>query len=315
MRIVSLLPSTTEIVAALGRKNKLVGRSHECDFPDGISELPVCTEPKFNPDGTSYEIDQRVKALLQEGLSVYRVNQEQLKELNPDVIITQDHCEVCAVSLDEVKKAVQSSVGDHVEVISVSPTDLSSVVRSIRTIAEAINASEQAEKVMQQMKSELLHIQNKTTTLNHPDILAIEWLDPLMAAGNWVPELIQLAGGRALGAEAGKHSPWLEWKSIQKWNPDIITIIPCGYDIDQSLSELSPLTSQKGWKELDAVRNKQVFVADGNHFFNRPGPRLVESTRILAEIMHPASFEKPNQNSGRWINLAKHQFHKKIQQI
>ncbi|NGP89547.1 cobalamin-binding protein [Fodinibius halophilus] len=315
MRIVSLLPSTTEIVAALGKSDQLVGRSHECDFPEGISDLPACTEPKFNPDGTSYQIDQRVKALLQEGLSVYRVDQEKLEALKPDIVITQDHCEVCAVSLDDVKEAVRSYVGDHVEVVSVSPTDLSSVVASIRTIAEAIDASDQAEMVMQSMKSDLQQIQQKTAKLHHPDILAIEWLDPFMAAGNWVPELIQLAGGRPLGAEAGKHSPWLEWESIRRWNPDIITIIPCGYDIEESLSELSNLTSQDGWQGLDAVRNNQVYVADGNQYFNRPGPRLVDSTRILAEIMHPGFFSKSNSDSSRWINLAKHQFHQSIKKI
>ncbi|MDZ7659568.1 MAG: ABC transporter substrate-binding protein [Fodinibius sp.] len=190
MRIVSLLPSTTEIVEALGKKDKLVGRSHECNYPDDITTLPACTEPKFKPDGSSYEIDQRVKALLQEGLSVYRVNEEKLAELKPDIILTQDHCEVCAASLDDVKQAVRQTLGEHVKIVSVSPTDLSSWVQSIRTIADAIDANEAAEELTGRMKSELQEIQQKTIELTPPKVLSIEWMDPLMTAGNWIPELV-----------------------------------------------------------------------------------------------------------------------------
>jgi len=311
MRIVSLLPSTTEIVAALDKQHQLVGRSHECDFPAEVMDLPACTEPKFNPDGSSYDIDQRVKALLQEGLSVYRVDEDMLSELDPDVIITQDHCEVCAASVDEVKEAVQMRLGEHVEVISVSPTDLSGVVDAIRTIAAAIGAEEEAEQLTDQMKSELKKIQNQTAPLFHPDTLALEWLDPLMSAGNWMPELIQLAGGNPVGADAGKHSPWLEWKLIRKWDPEVITLMPCGYSIEQTLSEIDTLTSRDDWNSLKAVQNKQVFILDGNQYFNRPGPRLVDSTHILTQVLHPATFRTSNNHSG-WINLSTYHFHQTI---
>jgi len=311
MRIVSLLPSTTEIVVALGKQHQLVGRSHECDFPVEVTKLPACTEPKFNADGNSYEIDQRVKAVLQEGLSVYRVNEKTLSECNPDVIITQDHCEVCAASVDEVKKAVHSRLGDHVNIISVSPTDLSGVVDSIRTIANAIDAEEEAKQLTEQMKSELMQIQDKTASLSRPDTLAIEWLDPLMSAGNWIPELIQLAGGTPLGPEAGEHSPWLEWTTIRRWNPEVITLLPCGYSIEQTLSEINHLTKNNGWDKLKAVQNKQVFILDGHQYFNRPGPRLVDSTHILAQVLHPAAFRTSNDHQG-WINLSKHQFYQSI---
>lgn len=309
MRIVSLLPSTTEIVVALGKQNQLVGRSHECDFPAEITALPSCTEPKFNPDGSSYELDQRVKALLQEGLSVYRVDEQKLSELKPDIIITQDHCEVCAASVSEVKEAVKSRLSKDVKVISVSPTDLSSVVDSIRTIANAINADEASDTLTEQMKSELLEIQQKVEQLRRPNVLAIEWMDPLMSAGNWMPELIQLAGGHPQGAETGEHSPSMKWGEVRNLNPDIITIVPCGYSIDQTLTEISQLTSRDGWEELQAVKNKQVFIADGNQYFNRPGPRLVDSTQILAEILHPSLFRDSNNHNNGWINLSTHQFH------
>ena len=313
MRIVSLLPSTTEIVAALGKKDQLVGRSHECNYPDGINNLPTCTEPKFNPDGSSYEIDQRVKALLQEGLSVYRVNEQKLKTLNPDIILTQDHCEVCAASLDDVKDAVHDALGDHVKVVSVSPTDLSSWVQSIRTIAEAIDAQAAAQELTERMKSELQAIQQKTIELTPPKVLSIEWMDPLMTAGNWIPELVQVAGGIPVDAEAGDHSLEISWDTVQRLNPDIITIIPCGYSVKQTLSEISTLTSRNGWSNLRAVQNKQVYIADGDHYFNRPGPRLVDSARILAEIIHPSLFRK--KDHPEWINLASHQFRKTISSL
>lgn len=312
MRIVSLLPSTTEIVVALGKKDQLVGRSHECDFPAEITALPYCTEPKFNTDGNSYELDQRVKALLQEGLSVYRVDEEKLSELNPDVIITQDHCEVCAASISEVKEAVKSRITHDVKIVSVSPTDLSSVVNSIRTIAKAINAEEAADTLTERMKAKLLEIQQKVAELRRPDVLAIEWMDPIMGAGNWMPELIQLAGGSPVGAEAGEHSPYMEWQKMRQFNPDIITLMPCGYSINQTLSEIDQLTNRNGWKQLRAVKNRQVFLADGNQYFNRPGPRLVDSTQILGEIIHPSVFRKEQSRNSGWINLSTHLFHQQL---
>ena len=313
MRIVSLLPSITEIVTALNKQEQLVGRSHECNFPNEVTDLPACTEPKFNPDGTSYEIDQRVTALVQEGLSVYRVDEEQLRQLDPDIILTQDHCEVCATSLNEVEEAVQNSFDKDVKIVSVSPTDLSSVVNSIRSIARAIDAEEEAERLTARMKKQLQHIQQQSQPLHHPSVLCVEWLAPLMSAGNWIPELVQLAGGNPLAATAGEHSPQLKWKRVRQLNPDIITITPCGYGIEQTLDELSALTDRAEWSSLRAVQNHQVFIADGDHYFNRPGPRLVDSTQILAEIIHPSRFRSDESHSG-WINLYEYQFQQSTKQ-
>lgn len=311
MRIVSLLPSTTEIVTALGCGDQLVGRSHECDYPESVQKLPACTTPKFNTDGTSYEIDQRVKALLQEGLSVYRVDEEQLAALDPDIIITQDHCEVCAATVDEVSRAVKERIGEKVEVISVSPTDLSGVVASIRQIADAIDAQDEAAQLTAQMKSQLQQIQDRVADLQRPSVMAIEWMDPLMSAGNWMPQLIQLAGGKPLAAETGEHSPYIKWDDIRRHNPDIISIVPCGYTLEQTLSEIENLTSRSGWTELRAIKNRQVYLMDGHNYFNRPGPRLVESTKILAEIIHPSVF-RSQEKSDSWLNLWRHQFEKEV---
>lgn len=304
MRIVSLLPSTTEIICALGMEEALVGRSHECDFPSSVQKLPACTEPKFQPDGTSYEIDQRVKALLQEGLSVYRVDAGQLQALEPDIIITQDHCKVCAASFSEVKKAVSEQLGDNVEILSVSPEDIHEVLDSIQTIGAAIDAEQQAEELATSMREKLKSIEEQTRNLHIPDVLCLEWLDPLMSAGNWMPQLIQVAGGFPLAGEAGEHSPVLEWEHVSELDPEIIVITPCGYSIDKTLSEIDNLTSHDEWTGLRAVKNRQVFIADGNQYFNRPGPRLVDSTIILGEIIHPSLFRTSERSHPGWINLS-----------
>jgi iron complex transport system substrate-binding protein len=300
-RIVSLLPGTTEIVAGLGLEKLLVGRSHECDFPASVQSLPACTEPKFNPDGQSYEIDQRVKALLQEGLSVYRVNAQQLAELEPDVIITQDHCEVCATSVDEVKKATAEYLDASVEILSVSPTNLDQVYASITQIAEILGEVEAGKDLIQNMRDGFNAVKKTVDKFDPKKLLCIEWLDPLMTAGNWVPELVHIAGGQALAAEAGAHSPWVDWSEIMALNPDAICMMPCGYSINQTKAEMDTLTSKKGWEGLKAVQNNQVYIADGHHYFNRPGPRLVDSARILAEISYPSL--KPSFQHNGWITF------------
>lgn len=301
-RIVSLLPGTTEIICALEMEGNLVGRSHECDFPASIKDLPVCTEPKFEPDGTSYQIEQRVKALLQEGLSIYRVDAKKLVALEADIIITQDHCEVCAASLNDVKKAVQDTLGSDVEVISVSPGDLAGVYHSVSVIANALGASPEGQKLVQTIKNSFQDIRIKTESLTKKNVVCLEWLDPLMSAGNWVPELVEVAGGISQGAKAGEYSPWFDWNRLKELNPDVITVMPCGYGIEQTLSEIDTLVEQTVWHQLKAVQDGNIYVLDGNHYFNRPGPRLTESARILAEILHPKVFAAKYRNEG-WIKL------------
>ena len=302
LRIVSLLPSTTEIVSALGMKEHLVGRSHECDFPADVTSLPFCTEPKFRPDGSSYEIDQRIKALLQEGLSVYRVDAKKLAALKPDIIITQDHCEVCAAPLAEVEEAVQKTLGSKVEIISVSPTSLDDVLASIKTIAAALDIEEKGVELVQEMQNQFAKISSKTQQLSSKKLCCIEWLDPIMTAGNWIPELTEIAGGKSLGASAGSHSPFVDFDKLEELNPDVIAIMPCGYDINQTLQEISTLTSHSRWENLKAVNNDEIYILEGNQYFNRPGPRLVESAQILAEILHPNHFE-PEFNQLGWLHL------------
>ena len=302
-RIVSLIPSATEIVCALGLEDQLVGRSHECDFPASITHLPVCTEPKFDVNGTSCEIDTRVKNLLENSLSVYRVFPEMLKELQPDVIVTQTQCDVCAVSLHDVELALDSWLGKKPAIVPLQTTDLSGVWNDLRTVAITVGQEAQGEMVLSTLNARMNAIAGQAKTLrNPPRVACIEWIDPLMAAGNWVPELVTMAGGCNLFGEAGQHAPWITWKAIQEADPDMILVLPCGFSLSQIQDHLPELASNSIWSTLLAVRMGRVYATDGNQYFNRPGPRLVESLEILAEIFHPRVFDFNHQGSG-WIHL------------
>lgn len=302
-RIVSLLPSATEIVAALGFRQNLVGRSHECDFPSGVEELPICSSTKVPVHGTSYEIDERVKEIVAEGLSVYRVDADRLRELQPDFILTQTQCAVCAVTPRDLDEALGTWVGTQPAVLSLEPNDLADVWNDIRRVGEALQVSERAHELIQLLKERLAVIRAQAATIEaRPSVAAIEWLGPLMAGGNWMPELIEIAGGESLFATAGQHSPWLEWKSLIEADPEVILLLPCGFKIAQTIADLGLLTETPGWTSLHAVKSGRVYVIDGHHFFNRPGPRLVESAEIVAEILHPDHFAFGHRGTG-WIGL------------
>lgn len=287
-RIVSLIASSTEIVSALGFESSLVGRSHECDYPAAVIDLPVCTEPKFDPHGTSLEIDERVKAILRDALSVYRVRTEALEELRPDVIVTQSQCEVCAVSLKDVELAVCELVGSRARIVSLEPNSLADVYADVRRVASALRAEARGEALVGSMRARMAETSRTARARDErPTVACVEWIEPLMAAGNWVPELVEMAGGVNLFGTAGEHAPWMRWEELVAADPDAIVVMPCGFDVERSLAELPALAGRPEWAELRAVRDRRVFVTDGNQYFNRPGPRLVESLEILAEILHP----------------------------
>jgi iron complex transport system substrate-binding protein len=299
-RIVSLIASSTEIVFRLGMGEYVVGRSHECDFPESVKALPVCTGPKFNPDGTSYEIDQRVKAILQESLSVYRVDAVELDRLRPTHVITQAQCEVCAVSLKDVEEAVCQMISSQPQIVSLEPNCLADIWTDIERVGKSLALDERASQLVQGLKSRIAEIETNASDLGHPTVACIEWIEPLMAAGNWMPEIIEIAGGLNLFGLPGKHSPWLLWCDVQEKNPDIILVSPCGFDVSRTMQEMNILAAQPGWKDLKAVKSGQVYVCDGNAYFNRPGPRVVESVEMLAEIFHPEQFNFGHEQFG-WI--------------
>jgi iron complex transport system substrate-binding protein len=298
-RVVSLIASATEIVCALDREADLVGRSHECDFPPSVRRLPVCTAPRFDVEGSGAAIDRRVKAVLQEGLSVYRVHADLLRQLRPDVLITQSQCEVCAVSVRDVEKAVGDWLEGRPRVVALAPNILDDVWADIERVAEALGVPQRGRELVGRLRARVAEIEARVRSLSdRPRVACIEWAEPLMAAGNWVPELVTLAGGDNLFGTAGKHAPGMTWDHMRASDPEVIVVMPCGFDIARSRQEMPVLAAQPGWEKLSAVRHDCVFLADGNQYFNRPGPRLVESLEILAELFHPAVFRFGHGGTG-----------------
>ena len=302
-RIVTLLPSATEIVCALGFGDELVGRSHECDFPAGVERLPALTEPKFKVEGTSAEIDERVKRIVGDALSVYRVDAARLRELKPDVIVTQSQCEVCAVSESEVESAVAEWLGERPRIVSLAPYALSDVFEDTVRVAAALGDRKRGEETVAKLRARMDAIAERARSAkSRPTFACIEWIDPMMSAGNWMPELVAMAGGTNLFGKAGEHSPWMKFEELAAANPEVIMVSPCGFSMRRSREELPTLTGNPQWKTLRATRDGKVFLADGNQYFNRPGPRIVESLEILGEILHPEIFKFGHEGSGwaRW---------------
>jgi iron complex transport system substrate-binding protein len=300
-RVVTLIASATEIVCALGFEDRLVARSHECDFPPSVARLPAVTAPKFPVDGSSYEIDQRVKAIVQEGLSVYRVDADRLRELAPDVIVTQSQCEVCAVSTKDVEQAVCDWIGSRPRIVSLEPNRLDDVWSDIARVADALGAPERGRDLVDRLRMRMALVRQSAVALrDRPRVAAIEWIEPLMACGNWMPELIDIAGGRNLFGEVGRHSPWMTWDDLRAADPDLVLVVPCGFDVERTRSEMHVLTERPEWAALRAARAGGVVVADGNQYFNRPGPRLAESLEILAEVLHPQAFHFGHEGAG-WV--------------
>jgi iron complex transport system substrate-binding protein len=290
LRIVSLLPSATEIIDCLGLTPALVGRSHECDYPASVKDLPVCTEARLNSNKKSGEIDADVQSLMQEALSIYKIKAEVLKQLRPTHIVTQDQCDVCAVNLPEVERAIELLTDCRPQIISLQPNLLKEVWQDISRVAQIFGV--EGQPILDRLQGRIKSISDRVDILvtKKPTVVSLEWTEPLMVGANWIPELIEIAGGEPLLSMKGEHSPYLFWESLIDIDPEIIVIMPCGFDLERTAQESKILTKHPGWKILQAVKNRQVFITDGNAYFNRPGPRLVDSAEILAEIFHPELF-------------------------
>ncbi len=302
-RIVSLIPSATEILVVLGLTDAIVGRSHECDFPRKIQNLPACTQARLNSNAASDKIHDEVNGLLQSALSIYQIRTDILEQLKPTHIITQDQCDVCAVSFGEVENALKHLTNSSPQVISLQPDVLQDVWNDIKQVAQYFDVD--SASVLESLQNRVIAIADKTKALSPksiPTIGCIEWTEPLMSASNWIPELVSYAGGKPLFSSTGKPSGILEWETFVKSNPDIIIFMPCGFDLNRTRTETQPLTEYSGWEKLQAVQNGQVYITDGNSYFNRPGPRLADSLEILAEIIHPEMFQYNYQGKG-WEKL------------
>lgn len=290
-RIVSLLPAATEIVHTLGAFSALVGRSHACDYPPGVESRPALTATAESMDGTSAEIDRGVKAAGATGRSLYRIDADLLRNLAPTVIVTQGQCPVCAVSRKDLDGILEAWTGALPAVVSLAPCRFSDLWNDISVIAEAIGLEDRLPAVVAPLKERLVSIIGTTGAMTkRPRVACIEWLEPLMLAGNWVPDLIQLAGGDSLGPAPGCHSGWVGWDEIVRAKPEILLLAPCGFNLDRTVAEASRLRTLPGWKSLPAVQRGRVYAIDGSEYLNRPGPRLVDSIEILAHLFFPGLF-------------------------
>ena len=296
LRVASLLPSTTEMVCALGLEHALVGISHECDFPPGVGGRPVLTAAKGgigHASATSADIDRGVRELLRDALAVYDIDVEALERARPDVILTQDLCDVCAVSFEDVVCAARALSNPDVRIVNLHPTHLADVWNDIRTVGAALGRAAAAEELVAGLLARVEVVRARAASAaTRPNVLTIEWIEPVMIGGTWMPELVELCGGRALVAQPGDHAPTLTIDELAALDPapDVVVVKPCGFAIERTLHEAGVLRDLLASVDWPAVRTGSVWVADGNAYFNRPGPRIADSLEILAACVHPALF-------------------------
>lgn len=285
-RIVSLVPNATEIVAALGCADRLVGRSHECDHPPAVTAPPVVTRAEIDSSAPSAEIDAQVKRRMGDALSLYAVERDTLAALRPDLVITQDRCEVCAVPLPEVEAAVAVLTGGA-RLLSLTPARLADVWADVTGVGEAVGAAETGERLAQNLARRVEAVRMATSGRARPRVAALEWLDPPMAGGHWVPELIAAAGGTDVFNTPGAPAFFISLDELAAADPDVIVAMPCGFARDRVERELAELSRDPAWAALRAVRTGHVHAVDANAHFSRPGPRLADSAEHLAARLHP----------------------------
>ncbi len=305
MRIVSLLPSATEIVCALGLEDQLVGVTHECDYPPTVQGKPVLTSSVLgNPDLTSAEIDAAISALIGEGHSagtIYHIDAEVLREARPDLILTQQLCEVCAVSFSEVQRAV-AAVGGSCEVVSLEPTGIEEILRSIEQVGALADVANRAAELVDTLRGRLAAVREVVGEPKQQSrVWCAEWLDPPFGAGHWVPEQVAIAGGEEIFGRAGRRSERMGWEQLFALAPEVIVLLPCGYDLAATLREMVRTPPPSGWDKLQAVRQGRVYAVDGSAYFSRPGPRVVDGVEILAHLLHPDRVAAPP--SGRMSHI------------
>ena len=278
-RIVSLLSSATEILDALGAIDLLVGRSHECDYPGSVLQRPVCTKPLIDVEVDSRAIDEQVKNSARSALSIYEVFDDVLERLQPTHILTQVQCDVCAVSLRDVERSVASRLASAPQVVALNPCSLADIWEDFRRVGKAADID--PEPVIRDLTNRMQPVNAPVL----PTVACIEWIEPLMAAGNWTPELIHLAGGLDVFGKPGIHSPWITWEELRARDPDVIIVAPCGFDVARTRGEMHWLTDRPDFGTLKAVRSGRLFIADGNRYFNRPGPRVAETMRMIGAMI------------------------------
>lgn len=291
-RIVSLLPSATETLFAMGLGDRVVARSHACDQPPEALQLPAAMRTRVETDGTSREIDGQVQAMAQAEEPMYVVDEGVLHHVQPDLIVAQDTCQVCAAGPADVQAALMRiEPADRPEIVTLHAHGLEGVFEDMRTLGDAAGAPGAADGLIEGLRTRVEHVRELAKATDHrPDVLVLDWLDPPMVAGHWVPEMVELAGGRPVLIEPGQPSSYVDWEAIVEASPEVLILAPCGFDIPTARREASALTDREGWAKLPAVRDQRVHLADADRFFSRPGPSLVDALEMLATAIHPDRF-------------------------
>ncbi len=292
MRICSLLPSATEVIALLGLSDALVGISHECDYPPSITHVPIMVEPMIAPHGlASADIDRQVGQLVASGQRLYRLKDHLLREAQPDLIVSQDLCHVCAVTPDQLHDAL-CSMPRQPTVLTLNPGTVHDVIDDVVRIGDAAGRSAEGHRLATQLRDRLDAIRTRVQDVSHrPRVVCIEWLSPLYVAGHWVPEMVQLAGGQDVLAQPGSPSRVVTWDEVQAAAPDVLIVMPCGFSVAQTHTELLRMRQQPDQWNLASNMAQRIFLVDASSYFSRPGPRLIDGIELLAAILHPSDHE------------------------
>jgi iron complex transport system substrate-binding protein len=291
-RIVSFLPSATEMACALGLGDQLVGITHECDYPPEVEGKPIVVRNVLPIETMSQpEIDVAVTQRMRDGLSLYQIDEKLLRELAPDIIMTQDLCQVCAPSGNEVTQAL-NLLPKKPQILWLTPKSLEEIFDNLRELGGATGRVKEAEELIDSGRARLEKVVAGTSTLSHrPRVFCMEWLDPVYCSGHWMPEMVKIAGGEDALARKGTDSVRVPWNDVLEWAPEVLIITPCGFNLEKVIEQTPQLFGNPGWSELPAVRNGQVYAVDANSYFARPGPRVVDGTELLAHLIHPELFE------------------------
>jgi iron complex transport system substrate-binding protein len=288
MRICSLLPSATEILFALGLEGSVMGVTHECDFPPAASKKPALIEPRLDPTAPAAIINQRVSEMIARGESIYAVRDDLLREIEPDLIITQDLCHVCAASPDDLATAL-SKLKKQPQILMLAPHSLADVWGDIRRVGAVTGTEAAANSLAAKLSAEVEAIRTATNSSRaRPRVACIEWLDPLFNAGHWIPEMVECAGGIDVLAQVGQPSVQIGSADVIAARPDVIVVMPCGYDASRAAKEFRSTSFSSDWRDVPAIQQNSVYAVDANSYFSRSGPRLAEGVAILAKILHPA---------------------------
>jgi iron complex transport system substrate-binding protein len=300
MRICSLLPSATEVIALLGLSNELVGVSHECDYPPSVRSVPIMVEPMIPPHGlASAEIDKHVSQLVASGQRLYRLKDHLLRQAQPDLIVSQDLCHVCAVTPDQLHDAL-CSMPRQPTVLTLNPSTVHDVIDDVVRIGDAAGRSAEGHRLAAQLRDRLVAIQTRVQGLSYrPRVVCIEWLSPLYVAGHWVPEMVQLAGGQDVLAQSGSPSRLVTWDEVLAAAPDVLIVMPCGFSVERTHTELFQLMQQPGPWRISSDLAQHTFLVDASSYFSRPGPRLIDGIELLAAILHPPDHNHIHESMAR----------------